>query len=319
MPRLICSATRPASPDSRSQSLLRLDHHRGRKRNLGLQRGWRAGHRRRVGEAYGLALDAAGDLFIANTDNNCVRVVNQATGLITDLVGDGPFLILLRLHGHALFWPSGVAVDNAGNLFIADTDDNRIREITPLTLSLSVNSPSTVVGNFLFYNNSFYNGNNTTASAADDAAVATDKQPLLPGQTATDANYIDATQGINGIMVDVDDLAEPGRLSAADFQFRLGDDNNPADWTALTPRPAVTVRAGAGTGGSDRVELTWPDNTIHNQWLQVTVLADANTGLATPDVFYFGSEPGPSWPRVTLPSTTSSPCTGPSATRPTCP
>jgi hypothetical protein len=51
----------------------------------------------------------------------------------------------------------------------------------------------------------------------------------------------------------------------------------------------VTLRATKGTAGSDRVELIWPDNTIQNQWLQITVKADTNTGLAAPDVFYFGN------------------------------
>ena len=78
-------------------------------------------------------------------------------------------------------------------------------------------------------------------------------------------------------MVDVAGLANPAGLTAADFQFLVGNDSTPSDWT-IPATPSVSVRVGAGTGGSDRVELIWPDNTIHNQWLQVTVLADANTG-----------------------------------------
>jgi hypothetical protein len=38
--------------------------------------------------------------------------------------------------------------------------------------------------------------------------------------------------------------------------------------------------------------LIWPDGAIRNQWLQVTVLADDVTGLAAPDVFYFGNAVG---------------------------
>jgi len=51
---------------------------------------------------------------------------------------------------------------------------------------------------------------------------------------------------------------------------------------------------GAGTvSGSDRVELTWASGTaVTQKWLEVTVLADANTGLTTNDVFFFGSEIG---------------------------
>ena len=155
----------------------------------------------------------------------------------------------------------------------------------------AANSYATVVGRYLFYDDSYYNGYRTTAGSADDGAIDTGKQALLPGETGSYANYTDSSQGITGVMVDIG-----GRPRRASFRRPTS-----SSWWATTTgpatgrrrvAPAVTVRAGAGVGGSDRVELIWPDNTIHNQWLQVTVLADADTGLATPDVFYFGSEPG---------------------------
>ena len=43
-----------------------------------------------------------------------------------------------------------------------------------------------------------------------------------------------------------------------------------------------------------RVEIIWADGAIENEWVQVTVLADADTGLAAPDVFYFGNAIGDS-------------------------
>src|SRR5262249_47659240 len=58
----------------------------------------------------------------------------------------------------------------------------------------------------------------------------------------------------------------------------------------------VTTRAGAGTGGSDRVELLWADNAIQKLWLEVIVKgndtlggSNTNTGLASSYVFYFGN------------------------------
>ena len=45
--------------------------------------------------------------------------------------------------------------------------------------------------------------------------------------------------------------------------------------------------------GSDRIVITWADNAIPNaNWLRVTVLANANTGLAANDVHYWGSSIG---------------------------
>ena len=92
-------------------------------------------------------------------------------------------------------------------------------------------------------------------------------------------------------MVDIQNLANPAGISAADFQFQVG---NGGGWTAAPAPNNVSVRQGAGVGGSDRVTITWDDNVIQNQWLQVTVKADANTGLAAADVFYFGNAIGES-------------------------
>jgi hypothetical protein len=54
------------------------------------------------------------------------------------------------------------------------------------------------------------------------------------------------------------------------------------------------VRPGAGANGSTRIEFVWPDNSIRDTWIQVTVNADATTGLSAPDVFYFGNVIGES-------------------------
>ena len=52
------------------------------------------------------------------------------------------------------------------------------------------------------------------------------------------------------------------------------------------------MRWGAGDNGSARVSVTWPDGAIVNKWLQVTVKANPETGLAKADVFYFGNRVG---------------------------
>jgi hypothetical protein len=151
--------------------------------------------------------------------------------------------------------------------------------------------PATVSGRHVFYNNSFFDGNNPAATSADDAAIDTSKAALLPGQTAGYANYTAYSRGINGLMIDL-----AGRplttLTAADFAFRTGNNNDPATWTTLASVPSVTTRTGAGVGGADRVTLIWPDGAITNKWLQVTVLPTPRTGLAASDVFYFGNAIG---------------------------
>jgi hypothetical protein len=156
-------------------------------------------------------------------------------------------------------------------------------------VSTRVTAGAQVAGRGVFYNDSVFDGNDAAANAADDGAVAPDKQALLPGGGATFANFTSYLKGINGLVVDVAGLGDAAGLSAADFAFAAGVAVGPNDWPAVAVTPAVTVRPGAGVGGSDRVEVTFPDGGLTNQWLRVTVLATARTGLAAPDVFYVGN------------------------------
>ena len=153
-------------------------------------------------------------------------------------------------------------------------------------------SPAVIVGRYLLYNQSVWDGNNAVANSSDDAAIPPDKTALLPGNVATLANYSSYFRGINGIILDIENLGNAGALSAADFTFKVGNDNLPSAW-AVAPEPqSVSVRAGAGANGSDRVTIIWVNNAIQKQWLQVTVSATENTGLTTADVFYFGNAIG---------------------------
>jgi trimeric autotransporter adhesin len=84
----------------------------------------------------GLAIDFAGDIFIADSANNVVREVTP-DGIIHTVAGNGLPGVPGSLgdFGPAtqanLHTPSGVAVDDSGDLFIADSADNSIREVTP--------------------------------------------------------------------------------------------------------------------------------------------------------------------------------------------
>jgi len=87
----------------------------------------------RLSYPYSVAVDTAGNLFIADTYNHCVRKVTPG-GVISTVAGNGTYgfsgdggpatAAQLRI-------PQGVAVDTAGNLFIADTGNNRVRKVTP--------------------------------------------------------------------------------------------------------------------------------------------------------------------------------------------
>jgi len=148
-----------------------------------------------------------------------------------------------------------------------------------------------VVGRFLFYDHSAFDGGLAGVNAADDAAIAPGKTPLLPtGGLATFSSVSNYSRGINGVMVDIS--GAHGTITANDFIFRTGDSNAPGQWGAAPAPTTVSVRAGAGTLGSDRVEITWANSAIKNTWLQVHMLPNANTGLTSADVFLFGNKTG---------------------------
>jgi sugar lactone lactonase YvrE len=79
----------------------------------------------------GVAVDSAGSLYIADFDNNRIRKVSN--GIISTVAGNGESGFSGD-NGPAtsaqLNYPIGVAVDSAGNLYIADTNNNRIRRVS---------------------------------------------------------------------------------------------------------------------------------------------------------------------------------------------
>ncbi len=80
----------------------------------------------------GLAVDSTGDLYIGDTHNHRVRVVDLTTGLISTLAGtgvrgysgDGASGMLANLDR-----PRGLTLDSSGILYFADSDNNRIRKV----------------------------------------------------------------------------------------------------------------------------------------------------------------------------------------------
>ena len=111
-----------------------------------------------LGELYGptgLALDSAGNLYIADTQNNRICMLS-AGGTISTIAGngtagfsgDGGAALAAELSN-----PSAVAVDASGNIYIADTGNNRVRLIA------AGGNIATIAGN----GNAAYNGDNGAA------------------------------------------------------------------------------------------------------------------------------------------------------------
>jgi len=133
-----------------------------------------------------VAIDGAGNLYIADSGNNVIRMIAAATGVITtiagnnggavcgsgsDAVGDGCPATQATLNQ-----PQGVTLDANANLYIADTNNHRIREVSSASGVIS-----TIAGN------GFANGNGTGGYNGDGIA-ATSAKLNFPYAVAFDAS-----------------------------------------------------------------------------------------------------------------------------------
>jgi uncharacterized protein (TIGR03437 family) len=115
----------------------------------------------------GVAVDPAGNLYIADSGNNVIREVSAATGNISTIAGTGKPGFGGDGGGalSAMFSnPKGVAVDSSGNLLIVDGDNNRVRRI-------SAGNISTVAGSTLAIGDG---GSSISARLSNPSGVAVD-------------------------------------------------------------------------------------------------------------------------------------------------
>lgn len=123
--------------------------------------------------AYALAIDVTGNIYVADQYNHSIRMIDRATGIITTIAGLGP-----DHPGYSgdnksatsamLDAPLSVAADNNGNIYISDTGNNVIRKISNGTIT-------TIAGN----GTPGYNG---------DGALATNAKLNSPRALTVDNN-----------------------------------------------------------------------------------------------------------------------------------
>lgn len=120
----------------------------------------------------GLAFDASGNLYVADTGNNVIREISPSENIISTFAGDG-FQGLVGDTGSAtaaaLNIPSDVYVDSKGNVYIADTGNDVIRQVTTAGIIFT------------------YAGNGTPGYTGD-TFTATTAQLAAPRGVAVDAN-----------------------------------------------------------------------------------------------------------------------------------
>jgi len=176
---------------------------------------------------HAVATDGSGNVFIADTSNQRIRRVAAATGVITTIAGNGaggfngdgiPAAIA------TLFFPEGVSIDSSGNIFVADSFNNRIRRIDCVTGVIT-----TVAGN-------------GTAGFAGDGGPATMAMLNYPEAIAVDSdgnlfiadtenNRIRKVDGATGVITTVAGNGNPA----------YGGDGGPATAAAIQWPTGITV------------------------------------------------------------------------------
>jgi hypothetical protein len=198
-----------------------------------------------------VAIDGAGNLYIADSGNNVIRMIVAATGIITtvagnnggsvcgsssDAVGDGCPATQATLNQ-----PEGVTLDAISNLYIADTNNHRIREVNSATGVIA-----TIAGS------GFANGNGTGGYNGDGIA-ATSAKLNFPYAVAFDASgnmYIpdSANHRIREVM------AVSG---------------------VITPASTISTLAGTGNAGATPCTATPVVANAANVWSPSGVAVDA--------------------------------------------
>jgi hypothetical protein len=250
-----------------------------------------AGPGARLSQPAGVAVDAADNVYIADSSNNVVRRVDNSTGVITTVAGDyaaglagndclggyrgdgGPATSAL------LNDPQGVAVDGAGDLFIADTFNNAIRQVLPDgTISTVVN-----VGAVAGSGNASPVGNGSLpASTTLNTPYALDIDPV------TNALYIADTR--NNVVDQVVNAAGAGSTAGpvepADQVAVTGSGQAASACAALANGPVTSTDAPTVTGTLAPGAVltanpgTWnpaPDSYTY-QWLRDGVVIAGATG-----------------------------------------
>jgi DNA-binding beta-propeller fold protein YncE len=152
----------------------------------------------RIGSNCTFCFDAAGNMFISDGDNHCIRKVSSAGGMITTIAGtpgvpgfagDG------GMADTAMFnHPAGIAIDASGNLYVADAGNNVLRKVSSTGGVITTIAGTPMVAGF--------SGDGAAATAAKlhhpygVAVTSSGSEIFLADQANSRMRYISSTGSI---------------------------------------------------------------------------------------------------------------------------
>jgi len=224
----------------------------------------------------GVVVDSAGNLYIADEGNNRVRKVTAGTGIISTMAGNGS-TGTVTCTGYTdsagdgcaatsgeIYNPYGVAVDGTGNLYIADSEDYRIRKVTatanPLTfasmgagassaaqtVTLANNGNATLTATALATSNSNFTLSGSTCTATGTVAsgntctIGVEFTPQSVGSLTGTASYTDNALNVAGTVQSIA-LSGTATIGTQTITF-------PQPTTPATTNTSATLMATASSG-----------------------------------------------------------------------
>ncbi len=208
--------------------------------------------------ATGVTKDAAGNLFVADRDNYCIRKITPA-GIVTTLAGSGTPGFVDGTGTAAKFnLPFGITIDASGNLYVGEINNNAIRKITPAgVVTTLAGNPNGYAGtqDGLGSNARFNSPVGLTTDAAGNVYVADFNNHRI--RKVTPSGLVTTLAGTSNGAYGFQD----GTGTAASFYYPIALAFDPAgnliiaDYfnhavRKMTPANVVTTIAGNGTAGT---------------------------------------------------------------------